>query len=51
MKKKPYTRESCEVCGAQDRSIAVNKKGAMYMVYVTHGLCQVCRLRRHRKAA
>jgi hypothetical protein len=44
-------RERCEDCGREDRSLAVSKKKQAYMVYVSRGLCQLCRLRRLRKAA
>lgn len=47
----PTYRERCQDCGREDRSLAVNKKGRAFMIYVSRGLCQLCRLRRRREAA
>lgn len=47
----PARRERCQECGREDRSLAISKKGQAFMIYVTHGLCQLCRLRRTRNAA
>ena len=47
----PARRERCQDCDREDRSLAMNKKGQAFMIYVSHGLCQVCRLGRLRKAA
>ena len=47
----PVRRERCQACDREDRSLAVNKKGQAFMIYVAHGLCQLCRLRRIRHAA
>lgn len=47
----PVRPERCQDCDREDRSLAVNKKGRAFMIYVSHGLCQLCRLRRRREAA
>ena len=47
----PATMERCQDCGREDRSLAVSKKKRAFMIYVSHGLCQLCRLRRRREAA
>lgn len=45
------TRKTCQQCGREDRSLAVSKKKQAYMIYVSHGLCQLCRLHPKHKAA
>lgn len=47
----PARPERCQDCDREDRSLAVNKKGQAFMIYVSRGLCQMCRLRRLRHAA
>lgn len=47
----PANRERCQDCGREDRSLAVNKKNQAFMIYVSRGRCQLCRLRRIRHVA
>lgn len=47
----PARRERCQDCGREDRSLELNKRKQAFMIYVSRGLCQLCRLRRLRHVA